>query len=184
MAAIKASTLTGGSLISATKASPPPAPTLVEGVPISGGARGATTTTLMRMTTALTRGSLMSSEIVPGTLSGMSTACLGALGITVKPDSDPSFSLMRENKDTIDNPRILNPSVLSEAKEKDFGDDMFPSVTDPFYEMDENPPQYIEDQLEASKKAALAAIDPSALAAEIFKFSAALPGEFKMKQLK
>ena len=38
MAAIKASTLTGGSLISATKASPPPAPTLVEGVPISGGA--------------------------------------------------------------------------------------------------------------------------------------------------
>ena len=88
-------------------------------------------------------------------LNKMSLDILNALGITIREDIPRNYSLLEQDtgKDLLDNPNIVDPSLKNlENKLHDPSNIEFPLKTDPFYELDDEPPRYMQDQRKVLKK--------------------------------
>ena len=183
MPAIKASTFNVQNLQNQISVNPPPPPKIIKGVPNVAG--NADTAKIVSMQTELIRNQIVNVESLPQTQQNVALTCLSGLGISLKPDSNPGFSLLRNNNIKIGNPNIMNPQIGSSVNLKEDGSKMFPEKTDPWHEHDAAIPDYlIQKQQKLAQHEIKQKTDPATLVAGIFDLnkSKKVPASMKMKQ--
>lgn len=149
------------------------------GTPVSSAAPARSLDNML--TILLQNGYMPNDNASDYTYSDTAILCLGAISVTVEiiDEDTPAKTFARSTQEPQNNADRRN-----EMQRKNYSDDTHPGRDDPFYEMDETPPKYVEAFRDNSRRTSADQRSLLSLTAKISDINTVyLPNSSRLKQL-